>query len=444
MNRNYIHDIKPSSRTHKHREALELEQSLRAKKLSGARPQARPVKEEYAYDGYREPRSPGRGIWYVAGLAILILVFALTYVFAGATVHVTPREGSVELTGPLVAEKVAKTGLSFQMLVIEDVASATVASTGEVMVEKKATGTVRLFNNHSTAPQKLLIDTRLLAPNGNIYKTKVATTIPGQKTVGGKLTPGTVDVEIYADQPGESYNATELDLKILGFKGGPKYDTIYARTTTEIKGGFKGQSSNVSEEDLKTETEKLKAQLSTSLVEKARAQLPEDFIMYDNVAVTDFADPVVTTSGDGGSATIKQQATMNAIIFKESDLTKALVSGVVAETDREKVAVSNIRELNIELDPAYAIGDPATMTSIKINISDKIQVVWLVSEEELKTALAGIKKRDFESKMLQFKNIDKAELGLKPFWKSRLPEKPSAIKIINTYEQTNLDPEPFN
>lgn len=436
MNRNYIHDIKPSSRTQKRREALALEESLRLKKLSGARPRARVAKHEYEDYGMQKDSS-GRGVWYVAGLAIIILVFALTYVFAGATVYITPREGSVELTGPLLAEKVPQDGLGFQMLVIEDTASATVAASGTSYVEKKAIGTVRLFNNHSTSPQKLLIDTRLVAPNGNIYKTKVATTIPGQKMVSGKLTPGTVDVEVYADESGENYNAKDLDLKILGFKGGPKYETIYARTTTEIKGGFKGESSNISEEELENQTEVLRTQLSKSLIEKARAQLPESFVMYDKVTVINFDEPAISTSLDGSGAEIKQRAVMNAILFKESDLTKALVSGVVADDDKEKVAVSNIRDLNIELDPAYKIGDPSTMQSIKIIINDKVNVVWLVDYDELKTVLAGTKKREFESKMLQFKNIDKTELSLKPFWKSRLPEKLGAINIVNT-----LDKEP--
>jgi hypothetical protein len=74
------------------------------------------------------------------------------------------------------------------------------------------------------------------------------------------------------------------------------------------------------------------------------------------------------------------------------------------------------------------------MQSIKISIDDKVHVVWSVDDERLKEALSGIKKREFESVMLQFKNIDKAELGLKPFWKSSLPDKPHAIKIVNMLE----------
>ncbi len=117
-------------------------------------------------------------------------------------------------------------------------------------------------------------------------------------------------------------------------------------------------------------------------------------------------------------------------------MTKSLVGKVIADTTDNSVTIPNIRELNIELDKASTIGNPDTMESIKIMIDDKIRVVWDVNEAEIKESLAGIKKRDFESKMLQFKNIESAELSLKPFWKGTLPIKPNAIKIINNFAST--------
>jgi hypothetical protein len=414
----------------KRRAALDHEHELRMRKM-GLRKET-PVEEEY----FDEPRyrgsrsSSGRGIWYVAGGAIIILVFALTFVFAGATVHVTPRQGTVELSGPIIAEKESKTGLPFQMLVLEGDKSVPIAAGTTHYVEKKATGTVRFFNNHSTAPQKLLIDTRLSSPDGKIYKTKTAITVPGQKVVSGKTVPGTTDVAIYADVAGEEYNAPALDFKIVGFKGSPKYNDIYAKSITEITGGMKGDTTDVSDEDAASHISALKDALRESLLEKARAQLPEGFIMYDEMAMVSYSAPQAMTT-DAGESQLTMHGTINAVIFKETELTKALVASVVAQADQDKVRITNIKDLHIILDPASAIGDPATMEDIKITIDDSMNVVWLVDDTVLQDALAGIKKRDFETKMLQFKNIDKAELSLKPFWKMTLPQKTSAIKIVN-------------
>ena len=150
-----------------------------------------------------------------------------------------------------------------------------------------------------------------------------------------------------------------------------------------------------------------------------------------------FSEPTIGTADDSGKVEVKQIGTLNAVIFKETDLTKSLVGKVIADTADNSVTIPNIRELNIELDKASTIGNPETMESVKIMIDDKIRVVWDVNEVEIKESLTGIKKRDFQTKMLQFKNIESAELSLKPFWKSTLPSKPNAIKIVNNFTITS-------
>lgn len=425
MNRNYIHDIKPSGRTQKRREAMHR---IHEKNL-----------EEF--EETFEPRDPytrkssGKGVWWVAALAIIILVFALTFVFAGATVFVTPRVGTVELSGPIVAEKESRNGLSFEMLSLDGSESTTVAAGTKQYVERKATGTVRLFNANAKS-QNLLIDTRLETTDGHIYKTKKATTIPAQTVSGGKTTPGSIDVDIYADEAGDGYNKTDADFKVVGFRGSPKYQTVYARSTTPISGGFKGDTTDISPDELTKQKEALQATLTKTLLDKAKAQLPEDFIMYDKASLVTFDDPVVGAPGADGNVEISLKGKINAVIFKEEDLTKALVEKVIANTEDNKVTIPNIRDLNIELDKGSAVQDPQTMQDIKINIDDKIKVVWQIDDVALKDALVGIKKRDFESTMLQFKNIDRAELSLKPFWKMMLPQKAGAIKVVNTLDQT--------
>lgn len=434
MTRNYIHDIKPSSRSQKHREALEREYELRMKK-TGKKKVSKPVG---VYEAGRSGGSSGKGLWYVAGFTIIILVFALTFVFAGADVYVTPREGTVTLDGPILAQKESKEGLAFQMVVLEGDETSTLPAGEEKYIEERAVGKVRFFNNHSSAVQRLLIDTRLTSPDGNIYKTKTAIVIPGQKTENGKTVPGTIDVDVYADDFGEEYNIpTDTDLKILGFKSSPKYQNIYAKSITDISGGFKGNKPDISEESLKSAQDKLKADLEKSLVDKAKAQLPEGFIMYEKMAKASFDEPKITMSDDGVNAKITQHGVLNAVIFKKSDLAKALVGNVVEESDKEKVKISNIDSLKMELDPAYSIRDPLSMQGIKIDINDTINIVWKIDKEELTQALVGTRKRDFISNMAKFKNIEKAELTLKPFWRGTLPDKPKSIKIINTLEDQN-------
>lgn len=419
MNKNYIHDIKPSSRMQKRRGTIEREHLARAQEFE----------EEAIYRDYDRGRG-GRGIWYIAAATIIIFVFALTFIFAKATVTVTPREGTVELSGPIVAQKESATGLNYEMISSESDASVEVtASSEKKYVEKKATGSVKIYNNNSTAVQKLLIDTRLETSNGLIYKTKKAVTVPGQKMEGGKLVPGSVDVEIYADQPGEEYNASSADFKIFGFKGSPKYNNFYAKTTTAITGGFKGDSIGLSDDQLNAQKDALKKKLTDDLLAKAAASLPEGFVMYDKTAIFDFDEPKADVS-DSGSGAISMHGKVTAVIFREKDLTRALVVKVVAATDLDRVHIPNIKDLNITLNTA-GITDIESASDVELMVDDKIDVVWDVDEDAIKETLVGSKKRDFDQKMADFKNIDSAELKLKPVWRTTLPDKPNAIKIVN-------------
>jgi len=427
MTKNYIHDIKPSTRAQKRRDLIEHEQELRARKLRRTSRNA-----DFDTDDYDTPRSGGgRGIWYVAALAIVILVFALTFVFAGATVYVTPREGSVEISGPILAEKESRDGLSYETISLSSQASATAGASEKKYVERKAVGTVRLYNNNGTAPQKLLIDTRLESPDGYIYKTKTPVTVPGQKTEGGKTVPGSVDVAIYADEAGDVYNLKDKDieLKIVGFRGGPKYEKIYGKTTTPVEGGFKGDTYDLGEDELAKITEELETTLRADLIAKARAELPDDFIMYDAAATIRFENPEIAGGTEGGQSDkseVRVAGTIEAYIFKQEDLTRALVDKVIAKSEENGVSIPNIRELAITLEAAEG-------SEVRMSIDDRVQVVWDISDEAVKEALVGVRRRDFESKMLEFKNIERAELALKPFWRTTLPDKPGAIKIVNTF-----------
>src|SRR3989344_6062534 len=86
-------------------------------------------------------------------------------------------------------------------------------------VIEKAKGTVLIYNNFSSVPQRLDIDTRLEGSNGKIYKTVKKIVVPGMRSSA----PGSVEVGIYAAAGGEEYNSGPLDFTIFGFKGTPKY-----------------------------------------------------------------------------------------------------------------------------------------------------------------------------------------------------------------------------
>ncbi len=92
-------------------------------------------------------------------------------------------------------------------------------------------GTITVFNNYSSANQRLIKSTRFMAQNGLIYRIQTGTIIPGY---------GSIEVEIVSDGNGKEYElncstTNPCTFKIPGFEGGPRYDKFYGKGFTPIK-----------------------------------------------------------------------------------------------------------------------------------------------------------------------------------------------------------------
>lgn len=435
MPRNSIHDIKPSAKLRKSRgyESRRLEHDDFEDEEEDVLPKRRRrEKEEYDNPYMYEKRSGGgKAIWYVAILCILALVFALSFFFSNAKVVITPRKGTLDVNRLVVANKdpLGSKALAFDVVTLSGEESISVENTEKKYVERKAEGKVRIFNNHSTASQNLLIDTRLVTDDGKIYKTVKAVTVPGQKTVDGKKVAGSIDVDIYADVAGEEYNKSEADFKIFGFKGGPKYDTIYAKSVSEISGGFKGETFTLSSEEEKENYENLENKLKESLLAEARAELPEGFIIYDDAVILEKESPEAVS--ENGKTELVQKADLHAFIFKEENLTRELVKEAVGDFDKNKVMIKDLENISVSLMSADEI-NPESVDSISLSVKGNTEIIWEIDEQAIKTVLLGIKERRFQAVISEFKSIEKAELFIKPIWKTTVPTDIERITITNT------------
>ncbi|KKQ06848.1 MAG: hypothetical protein US15_C0002G0001, partial [Candidatus Moranbacteria bacterium GW2011_GWF1_36_4] len=103
--------------------------------------------------------------------------------------------------------------------------------------DQKAHGTVVVYNEYSAASQQLVATTRLLTEDGKLFRLVAGVVVPGISEIEGKIEPGKIEVEVVADQSGEEYNIEESKFSIIGFKGGPKYEKIHARSIAKMIGG---------------------------------------------------------------------------------------------------------------------------------------------------------------------------------------------------------------
>ncbi len=376
-------------------------------------------------------RSSKKGIWIVAAISVGFLLFALSYLFAGAKVIITPKSQDVVLQENLTAIKGGTDeNLSFDLVVLSGEETKSVVGGEEQDVFKRAKGRAVIYNSFSTASQNLDIDTRLEGSNGKIYKTETKITVPGKSKTG---TPGSVEVGIYANEPGIEYNSGPLDFKIFGFKGTPKYEKFYARSKGDITGGFRGKALSVSDADKEAALALLKTTLTEKLSKKANDQIPAGFILFKDAGFLDTEEVMPITSNiaaGGGSVPITLKGTFYGVLFDEEKLTQKIAKNLVSGYKDEGVYIPNMRDVAFSLGvaekDAVSLKDAKT---IAFNLSGNAKIVWKVDTEQFMADIVGKPKKSFNQILANYPNIDSATLSIRPIWKMSFPEKQESITV---------------
>jgi hypothetical protein len=375
--------------------------------------------------------SPKYVLWFVALISVIFCFFAFSYLFSKAEIVVNPKIKEVALNENFSATKDASgDSLGFNTVIISGEESETVQATEEKEVKEVATGSVVIYNSFSSVPQNLNIDTRLEGSNGKIYKTLTKATVPGMTK--GKV-PGSVEVKIYAAQPGEEYNSDPLDFKIYGFRGTPKYEKFYGRSKGSLSGGFIGKAPVVSEENKALAISKIKNNLQARLLKNAINQTPNGFILFKNAIFLDTNDSNITSSyGVDKSMVFKIKGTLYGILFNEQKITKQIAEKNIEKYDGSNVFISNIKDLTFNTSNKENISF-ADLKGVDFNLSGSVKIIWKIDTDKLVTDLLGKSKKAFNEMLSQYESIDSATLKITPFWRNTIPDKIKNIKISANY-----------
>ena len=373
------------------------------------------------------------GLWFVALIAVIFLLFAISFLFSGAKVTVNPKTQDLVLNQNLDAIKDSGNGsgndnLSFDLMAISGQETKTIQGGPAKDVALKAKGTVRIFNAFSAMPQKLAMNTRLIGSNGKIYKTEAETTVPGVAADG---TPGSVEVGIYGETAGPEYNSTPLDFKISGFKGTDKYSKIYARSEGDITGGLQGKFAQISDDQKTNAVNDLRNVLQADLLKKATDQIPDGYILFKDAVFFDDDGGSADIASANGLVPVNLSGTLYGFLFKKDDLTKRIVQENVESYDGSDVYISNLQGLTFSL--ANKETSFENVTSINFTLTGSAKVVWKVDTDKLTADLLGKRKGDFNQILSEYPNIDSADLTIKPVWGMSFPDKSQDIKVVVNY-----------
>ena len=357
-----------------------------------------------------------KGRLFTIIIAILILGFGILSIFKGATLSYVPRSAALTFEGDTYSAYKSGTGLLYSIVKLSGDKGLSVPATGEVQVSRKASGTIVVYNNASAETQRLIENTRFQSGDGKVYRIAKAISVPGKTSSG----PGSLEVVVNADLPGESYNIGLSDFTLPGLKGTPRFETIYARSKTPMSGGFVGAEKSVSQEDLTKAKTDLKTALNQELLAKATAEVPADFILFPSLSSVTFED-LPQSVAEAGKVSVNMRGNLYGIMFKKTDLSTALSLGKAPRAPQDPVEIESLQALQVSF-----LGTPPTdlldLNKIDFKVTGSGLLLWKTDEVALKSDLAGRSKKDLPQILNNYPTVKSASASVRPFWKTSFPE----------------------
>lgn len=366
-----------------------------------------------------QPRFPYVTLGIVA-LVVILSIGALFY-FSTAKVDVTPSTVSAEIQNSFTADKNSG-DLPFEIITAQKIASQNVKGSGTKTVNSFASGTITIYNTQAKS-QRLITNTRFAAASGLVFRIRSAVTIPG----GSPSNPGSVTAKVYADKEGNSYNIGPASFTVPGFAGTPQASQVYARSSSPMTGGASG-SMPIVDSALEAQTRSaLSSALANDLLASIKEQVPPGYLLLPGAAATVYEEVAGTASTEDGTAEIKEQGTITAVIFPNSALAKKIANSIAGlNYQGEPLALSGVDGL---LFASANMPDSGT-SSFSFTLAGTANLVYTVDPSRITSAIAGKTRSEAKTALDNYPEIKQAVIILRPFWRQTFPQDPSSINVV--------------
>ncbi len=396
-------------------------------------PPPRPPGREMQPLGSGMPRKKGifSSMWLWITVAVLLVVFVVLalFMFRQTSVTVIPRAHTIVFDNTKTftaypASSAASGSLTYTSLNLDVDDSQSVASNGSQHAERKASGSVTVVNEFSSAPVKLVKSTRFQTPDGLVFRAPVDISVPGMKNG----TPGSVTVTIVADQAGQNYNVgPTARFTLPGLKGGAMYDKVYAKSSTAFAGGFLGDEPNVAQATRDAAISEMQGRMRDKILAAINSQIPADGTTFPTFAYVTFQEMPATAGAATGQTTLNLRAHIIVPVFPTEALNRTIGGTVSADA-----ANADLTLLPKDGFGANIVGTTTAYGTLPItfSFSGNAQLVWNVDSAALTSALAGKDQNAFQTVVNGFPGVQEARARIEPFWQHTFPSDPTKIQVV--------------
>lgn len=375
--------------------------------ITASRPISTPPPE------YKHGLIPGHkesNFWkYVFVLLVLCVMGTGVYLHSQrtVTVYITPHTASVALSNTQFTISHENTRVIERKKEVE----IPIVSSGTKFVEKKAQGTVVLYNKN-TQTQVLVVGTRLQANDGKIFTLNTPVTIPAIRNG----VPGSVQAVVTAQNSGAEYNITPTDFTIPGLRTSPRFSQVYGRSLQRFQGGSKEEVPVYDEKIVSAAIEKTIRETKNELEDAIKKDITLDerelgVIIWSTTQDVNTSRARVTIEGRQRVVALDSLATQ---IAKQENI-QTLNSG--ARSD-------NIQNASISVESSAA-------SSTKILLTGNIKLIASIDDSGLKQVLIGKSFDVFNEIIKPIPGIKSARFSFRPFWIGTFPQENRIVIIKN-------------
>lgn len=293
----------------------------------------------------------------------------------------------------------------------------TFPATGKQTENVTVGGTVTVINN-SSRNQPLVATTRLLSPNGELFRIRNTVQVPARSTVE--------NVEVYADQPSPEMEIGPTKFTIPGLSQSAQ-ELIYAESSAAMTYRAEGPAV-VSSEDINKAKEVLKAKLVAELKTKEEEAKASGY----NTVKTDIDESKISYTTDVSAGTQREDFAMVAtgtgivVAFNTADIAQ-LAKLKLEETVPADKTLAGFNEENFSYeveryDVAAGIADLKVQANAQMVLREGTDII----DPERLTGLTREQLNDYLSGLREVAGYD---VTFSPNWINKMPSLVDHIDI---------------
>jgi len=298
-------------------------------------------------------------------------------------------------------------------------------ATGKKHITESATGKITIYNECSTGPRLLVVNTRFLSKEGKIFKINKSVSIPGFTKPEDKTISGSVVVEVVAEKPGEGYNIDKTSFTIPKLQGTWLYECLYARSGETMSGGIDKEVLYFSDSDYLTAKEKLTKIVKEKNEQEFSDKMSDEYVLLEYLE----QDEEVKTEGDVKVGDVLDNFQMTVSVKTGVLLvTKNNLNNLIAEKINSEL--SGETEL-VEGSMNYEVGEVSKneKEEILIPVSVSQNSITKIDINKIKSEITGKDEIELRKYFTNLKGIKSTDVGFWPFWVNKIPSSQDKINI---------------